>query len=118
MAKKRDPKEVLGLITALAYAAVMGGKVAVWGLEDKSHLPLILAPLLFIVAGLIGYRWWKKTRHEEWISSGGRRDRSVQGGRRCRKCGASLEGVAPKSVSIGGLNVSRVVCPECGRVEA
>lgn len=114
---KRDPRILLGYVTAAAYAVIMGGKVAVWGLEDPTHIPIILAPLLFLACGLVGYRWWTRTRHEEWLKRGGRRDApAAVPVNACRKCGASLEGVKPSPVSIKGLNVVRVVCPRCGRV--
>src|SRR5438105_654262 len=113
---KRDPRVLLGFVTAITYAAIMGGKVAVWGLEDKTHIPLILAPLLVIGCGLIFHRWLVKHRERE---AEARRVAGADIGkmiRRCRKCGTVLDGVPARPVNIDGLNVVRVVCPGCGRV--
>jgi len=115
-ATKRDPRVLLGYVTAVTDAGVMAVKVGVWGLEDKTHIPLILAPLLLMICGLIGFRWWVKHREREETE---RRTEALDLGktlRRCKKCRAVLDGVEPGPVSIGGLNVVRVVCPKCGRV--
>ncbi|MCC6322216.1 MAG: hypothetical protein IT438_12355 [Phycisphaerales bacterium] len=114
---RRDPRILLGYVTAITYAAIMGGKAAVWGFEDKARLPIILAPLLLIACAIIGIRWWNRTRHEEWLRAGGRAGTRIGTATpRCRKCGTSLEDVDPRPVSIDGLNVVRVVCPSCGRI--
>jgi hypothetical protein len=111
----KDPRALFGLVTALTAIVIGTVRGVVWGLEDRSRIPLILAGLLLLAAVAIGGRWWVKHREREAAERRAEGKAAPRARRTCR-CGQPLDGVAPGPVSIDGLNVVRVTCPACGRI--
>lgn len=116
---KRDPRETLGLVTAVTFGVITAIKIAVWGMEDQLHQTLVIAGAMLAAAGLVMWWWWMKQRQRAELEGRERKKPAgANAGKVCRGCGTGLAGVKPKPVNIGGLNVERAVCPKCGRVAA